>query len=64
MGYRSCKLDMSHALTANAGFGNLNAASVADYAFIANFLVLSAVALPVLARSEDPLTEQAVLLRL
>ena len=55
---------MSHALSADIRFGDLYAASVADNTLIADLLVLSAVALPVLAGSEDPLTEQTVLFRL
>ena len=54
---------MSHTLTTYAGFGYFNAAAVADNALIADFFVLSAVAFPVLARSEDPLAEQAVFFR-
>ena len=62
MGNRSSKLDASHTLSSYTGLCNLNAASVTDHAFIADLLVLAAVALPVLAGSEDPLAEQAILL--
>ena len=55
---------MTHALTADAGFCNLNAAAVTDNTFISDFLIFTTVALPVLARSKDSLTEQAVFLRL
>ena len=61
-GAASC--DMTHALTADAGFGNLNAAAVTDNTFISDFFIFTTVALPVLARSKDSLTEQAVFLRL
>ena len=64
MRHRSCKLDVSHTLSTNGRFGYFNTASVADNAFIANFFVLSTVALPVLARSENPFTEKTILLRL
>ena len=36
---------MSHTLPADAGLGNLHAAAVADYAFIADFLIFTAVEL-------------------
>ena len=55
---------MTHALTAYLGLGNFNTAALTDLALIANLLVASAVALPVLLRSKDALTEQAVALRL
>ena len=62
--YRSCQLDMTHTLTAYLGLGNFNTAALTDLALIANLLVASAVALPVLLRSKDALTEQTVALRL
>ena len=64
MGNRSRQGNVADTLTADAGFGNLNAAAVTDHAFISDFLVLSAMALPVLGGSENPLAVQAVLLRL
>ena len=64
MRHRSCKLDVSHTLSTNGRFGYFNTASVADNAFIANFFVLSTVALPVLAWSKNPFTEKTILLRL
>ena len=64
MGDRSRKLNVSHSLSADAGLGDLNAASVTDHAFIADLLILSAIALPILLGTEDPLAEQAVSLRL
>ena len=53
----------AHALPAHLGTGHFHAAPVADDALVANLLVLSAVALPVLRRTEDLFAEQAVLLR-
>ena len=63
MGYRSCQLNVSHTLTAHTGFCYFYAASVADYAFVANFLIFTAMALPVFAWSEDSFTEQTVFFR-
>ena len=62
--YRRCQGNMSHSLAAHAGLGHLNATAVADDTLIPNLLVLAAMALPVLAGSEDFLAEQAVFLRL
>ena len=55
---------MSHTLTADGRFCDFNAATVADNALITDFLVLAAVAFPVLGRSENTLAEQAVFFRL
>ncbi len=54
------QLNVAHALPADLGLGDLHAAAVADLALVADLLILAAVALPVLGRSEDPLAEQAV----
>ena len=62
--YRRCQLDVAHALAADLGLGDLNAALVADLALEADLLVLAAVALPVLGRAKDALAEQAVAFRL
>ena len=62
MGYRCSQSDVSHTLTAHTCLCDLNPAPVADNAFIADLFILSAVTLPVLARSEDSFTEQTVLL--
>ena len=64
MGYRSSKLDVAHTLPADGRFGDFYTAAVADNAFVTDFFVFSAVALPVLARSEYSLTEQTILFRL
>ena len=61
---RRGQLDMTHALAANLGLGDLDAALVAHNALIARALVFSAVALPVLGGPEDALAEQTVALRL
>ncbi len=61
---RAGQLDVAHPLSANLGACDLHAALVADDALVADALVLAAVALPVLGRTEDPLVEEAVLLRL
>ena len=61
---RAGQLDVAHALTADLRAGDLDAALVADDALVADPLVLAAVALPVLGRTEDALVEQPVLLRL
>src|SRR5690242_4510754 len=58
------ELDVAHALAPYLGTGDLHAALVADDALEAHTLVLAAVALPVLRRTEDALAEQAVLLGL
>ena len=58
------QLDVAHALPADLGAGDLHAAAVADLALVADLLILAAVTLPVLGGAEDPLAEQAVLLRL
>ena len=62
MGHRSGELDVTHTLTAHLALGDFNAAAVADFALVTDLLVLAAVALPVLGRSENALAEQAVTL--
>ena len=57
MRHRSSQLNVAHTLTADVRLCNLYSTTVADYAFIANLFILSAVALPVLAGSEDSFTE-------
>src|SRR6185369_4998692 len=61
---RAGQLDVAHALTADLRAGDLDAALVADDALVADPLVLPAVALPVLRRTEDALVEKAILFRL
>ena len=60
VGYRSRQLDVAHTLTTNLASGNLYAAAVADFALVANLLVLTAVALPVLGGSKDFLAVQTI----
>ena len=61
---RRGQLDVAHALAANLGACHFDAALVADGAGVADSLVLAAIALPVLGRTEDALAEQAAVLRL
>ena len=63
VGHGRRQADVPHALPAHLGAGYLHAAAVADHAPVANALVLSAEALPVLGGAEQPFTEQAVLFR-
>jgi len=56
--------DMAHAFAADALHGHLDAAAVADDAFVADALVFAAVAFPVAHRSKDLFAEKAVLLGL
>ena len=60
---RSCKLDMTHALTADAGFCNLNAAAVTDNSLITNSLIFTAMTFPILHRSENSFAEKTVTFR-
>ena len=57
MRYRRSQGDMPHTLPAHARLRNLNAAAVAHDTFITDLFILSAVAFPVLAGSENPLAE-------
>ena len=61
---RHRELDVAEPLAAHLGLRHLDAAAIADHAAVADALVLAAVALPVLDRTEDLLAEQAVLLGL
>ncbi len=54
---------MAHALATHLGARYLDATALADDALEADTLVLTAVALPVLGRTEDLLAEESVLLR-
>ena len=57
---RSSQDNMSHALTTHLGASNFNAAAITDLSFVADFLILSAVAFPILRRPKDPFAEQTV----
>ena len=61
---RARELDVTHPLAADLAAGDLDATLVADDALVADPLVLAAVALPVLRRTEDALVEETVLFRL
>ena len=62
--HRNHQRDVSHALAAHLLLGHLHAAAVADDAFVADALVLTAVALVILHRAENPFAEQTVALGL
>src|SRR6185295_12441113 len=64
VGHRNRELDVTEPFAAHFGLSDLDAAAVADHAPVANALVLAAVALPVLDRTEDLLAEKPVLLGL
>ena len=59
--HRRRQLNVSHPLAPHLGARHLNPAAVAGDAAMPYLLVLAAVALPVLRRSEDLLAEQPVL---
>ena len=58
------ELDVSHALTTHFLFRDFYTATVTDDATIADTLVLTAVALEVLHRTEDALAEEPITLGL
>src|SRR5690625_6785562 len=60
MGNWHGELDMAHPLTAYLREGDLDTALVTDMPTEADPLELTAVTLPVLDRTEDPLTEEAI----
>ena len=66
MAYGGSQLDVAHALTADFGACDLNAALIADFFLIAIFdaFILTAAAFPVLHRTKDFFTEQAATLGL
>src|SRR4029077_17319541 len=57
------QFDVAHALAADAGVRDLDAAAVADHALVLHAAVLAAGALPVPLPAADPLAEPAGLLR-
>src|ERR1035437_3056379 len=61
---RGDQLDVSHPLAAHLGPGDLDPAALTDDPLEPDPLVLPAVALPVLGRTEDLLAEEPVLFRL
>src|SRR6266567_3615402 len=58
--HRHRQLDVPHPLAPHLGQRNLDAAAIADHAAIADPLVLAAVALPVLYRTEDALAKEPI----
>ena len=60
MGDRDGEADVAHALAADAGDGDFDAALVADDVLVLHLLVLTAVAFVVADRSEDALAEETV----
>jgi hypothetical protein len=58
------ELDVAHALATNASESHFDTATVADHSAITDSLVFTAMTLPVLHGSEDPLAEETILLRL
>ena len=64
VGDRDGEFDVSHALATDFLFGNLDTATVADDAFVADALIFSAMALPVASGAENLLAEEAVALGL
>src|SRR5439155_23320413 len=61
---RHREVDVPQTLAAHLGLRDLHAAAIADHAAVADALVLAAVALPVLDRTEDLLAKETVPLRL
>ena len=64
MHHRHHQRNVAHALAAHLFLGHFHAATVADDALVTDTLVLTAMALIVLDRTKDTLTEQTVTLRL
>ncbi len=64
MSHRHNKANVTHALAAHFLFCHFNGAAVANDTFVADALVLAAMALVVLHRAEDALAEQTVALGL
>ncbi len=64
MGHGHHELDMTHAFATHLLFSNLNTATVADNALVADTLILSAVAFVVLYRAENAFAEKSVALGL
>ena len=64
MCYRHDQLDVSSTLTTHLFLGHFHTTTVADDAFVADALILSAVALIVLGRTEDAFAEKSIALGL
>jgi hypothetical protein len=55
---------MSHTLAAHLAAGNFYSALIADYTFIADSFIFTAIALPVFGRAEDTFAEKTITFRL
>ncbi len=64
MGHLYYQLDVAHALAAHLLFSHLHTTAVADDTLVTDTLVLAAMALEILDRTENLLTEQAIALGL
>ena len=60
---RHCLSNVAHTFPANFLAGNFHTASVTDNALVPDSFVFSAMAFPVLDRTENPFTEETILLR-
>ena len=60
VGDRRCQFDMADAFAPDLALGHFHAAAVADFSFVADLLILAAMAFPVFRGSEDPFAEKAV----
>jgi len=60
VGYGNSQGNVTHALTADDTAGDANATLITDNVLVANALVFTTVAFPVLGRSENFLAEQTV----
>ena len=58
------QVDVTHALTTHLLLGDFHTATVTHNAFVANALVLAAVAFVILDRTENPFAEQTIAFRL
>ena len=61
---RDSEFDVTHTFTTNLGMGNFHTATVANDTLETDTLVLTAITFPVLHRSENAFTEQAIAFRL
>ena len=63
MAYRACQFNVSHAFPTYFGTGYFDSTLITDNSFVADFLVLAAVAFKVLGRTKYSLAEKAVSFR-
>ena len=64
MRHRNRKFDVPHAFSSDLGLCNFDAAAVADDAFVLYPFIFTAIAFPVLLRSENPFAEETAFFRL